>query len=159
MNASAATQYLATFPPILCAASHFKTWLVCTCVVNATSRKHSWKKNKKLSDKILPTDPIPKSKLSSDASFLLDFNLPWRLTIFKFSVWKHQIQLIRFQTSDGLMTTWVHLRSKHTNTVSLSSWVTWMASTCWLSARGGMKWLRISYYVCHGKKVITILNK
>lgn len=24
----------------------------------------------------------------------------------------------------------LHLRSKHTNTVSLSSWVTWIASTC-----------------------------
>lgn len=32
-----------------------------------------------------PTDPMQKSKLSSDASFLLDFSLPWRLTIFKFS--------------------------------------------------------------------------
>lgn len=34
---------------------------------------------------VLPTVPIQKSKLSSDASFLLDFNRPWRFTIFKFS--------------------------------------------------------------------------
>lgn len=32
-----------------------------------------------------PTDSMQKSKLSSDASFLLDFSLPCRLTIFKFS--------------------------------------------------------------------------
>lgn len=32
----------------------------------------------------------------------------------------------------SLCTVYRHLRSKHTNTVSLSSWVTWIASTCWL---------------------------
>ena len=26
-----------------------------------------------------------------------------------------------------------YVRSKHTNTVSLSSWVTWIASTCWFA--------------------------
>lgn len=30
----------------------------------------------------LPIDSIWKSKVSSDDNFLLDFNLPWRFTIF-----------------------------------------------------------------------------
>lgn len=127
---------------------------------------------------ILPTDPMQKSKLSSDASFLLDLSRPWRLTIFKFSeggkkkkkkafydvsesiymfavicysfrsdlyqyyyrgicIWqaKSNHDKSRTQTNeDTTVTVRFHLRSKHTNTVSLSSWVTWMASTCRLAA-------------------------
>lgn len=37
-----------------------------------------------------PTHSMEKSKLSSEASFLLDFSLPWRFTIFKFSAEKNK---------------------------------------------------------------------
>lgn len=44
-----------------------------------------YRNEQSLISSILPTDPMQKSKLSSDASFLLDFSLPWRFTIFRFS--------------------------------------------------------------------------
>lgn len=107
---------------------------------------------------------MQKSKLSSEASFLLDFSLPRRLTIFTFSGERNIIIVVLYvnvyspqrvgqsewnpitnlkkcrrdlATSSNagwysLCTVYRHLRSKHTNTVSLSSWVTWIASTCWL---------------------------
>lgn len=40
-----------------------------------------------------PTHSMEKSKLSSEASFLLDFSLPWRFTIFKFSAEKNKKRL------------------------------------------------------------------
>lgn len=89
---------------------------------------------------------MQKSKLSSEASFLLDFSLPRRLTIFTFSGERNIIIVVLYvyvyspqrvgqsewNPITNLCTVYRHLRSKHTNTVSLSSWVTWIASTCWL---------------------------
>lgn len=48
-----------------------------------------------------PTDSMQKSKLSSEASFLLDFSLPWRFTIFKFSVELKQRPKLRSQKRDA----------------------------------------------------------
>lgn len=86
---------------------------------------------------VLPVASIWKLKVSSADNFLLDFNLPWRFTIFIHPADGQggicSIAQI-FKTPHSKYTNVCYSLSRQTRIVSLSSWVMWITHVCGVSA-------------------------